>query len=139
MTSANGKVKDEVAGQVVQAEAPVKQWLHPDALRPRDYLRGKIALRKVLEELKLSSCYDLLSGEYMYPWIMWALKSRDNPKFTWDQALDTDFHEFEMSDSPPQTRPLDASGGSETGQNSSGSKATQPKPEPEPSSANSSG
>jgi hypothetical protein len=138
MASTNGKVKDEVA-EKIKAEVPVKLWLHPDALRPRDYLRGKIALREVLEELKMDSCYEMLSGDYMYPWIMWALRSRTNPKFTWDEALDSDFYNFEMSDSPPQTLPLDSSGRSETGQSENESKAPPPKLEPEPSSASSSG
>jgi hypothetical protein len=139
--TSNGKVAIEVAEQAVQETvAPAKLWLHPDALKPRDYLRGKIALRAVLDELEHDSCYDFLGTDEMYTWCMWALKSRTNPKFTWDEALDTEFREFRMGEEvPPQTQPSESSGKSETTPNGSGSKPQRRKPATEPASSPSSG
>jgi hypothetical protein len=43
----------------------------------------------------------------MYPFCIWALRSRDDPGFTWEDALDTPFYQFHMGDEPlpPQTPP----------------------------------
>jgi hypothetical protein len=134
--SENGHVATEVAEQVVaEAVAPAKPWLHPDALRPRDYLRGKEALKDILGDRQ--SCYDFLGTDEMYTWLIWALRSRDDPSFTWDQALDTEFSEFTMGDErpPPPTRTAGSSGRSESTQSVSGSKPPRRKPATEPNSA----
>lgn len=129
--SENGQVTTEVAEQAVAevAAAPAKLWLHPDALKPRDYLRGKLALKDVLEERGHSNCYDFLGTDDMYPWLMWALRSREDPSFTWDQALDTEFSEFSMGDErpPPPTLPAERPGRSESTRNGSGSTRRQPR------------
>ena len=138
MATTNGKVKEDVARRAVeQASMPEKPWLHPDALRPRDHLRAKEALVDVLNG---RSPYEMLgSGDEMYPYLMWCIKSRTDPTFTWEQALDTEFHEFRMGDDrPPPIPPLNANGRSDASHSDDGLKVTQPKPEPEPSSASSS-
>ena len=141
--SENGKVTTEVAEQAVQAvaegAAPARLWLHPDALKPRDYLRGKVALAGVLEERKYTSCYDFLGTDEMYPFLIWALRSRDDPSFGWEEALDTPFYEFETGDDArPQTQLPVPSGSSESMPSGSGSTRRRPRPAAVPSSASSS-
>lgn len=100
--SENGKVAAETAEQVAAEVVAPKQWLHPDALTPRDYLRGKLALKDVLAERGHESPYDFLGTDEMYTWLIWALRSRADVSFTWDAALDTPFYEFQMGgDRPP--------------------------------------
>lgn len=138
--SENGQVDTEVAEQAVaEAVAPSKPWLHPDALKPRDYLRGKLALKDVLGDR--ASCYDFLGTDEMYTWLIWALRSRDDPSFTWDRALDSEFSEFSMGDErpPPPTLPAAKPGRSESPPSGSGSTRRQPRRAVEPSSASSSG
>jgi hypothetical protein len=138
--SENGHVATEVAEQVVaEAVAPAKPWLHPDALRPRDYLRGKAALKDVLGDRQ--SCYDFLGTDEMYPWQMWALRSRENPSFTWDQALDTEFSEFSMGDErpPPPTLPAEKPGRSGSTLAGNGSTPRRPRREAAPSSSSGTG
>lgn len=137
--SENGQVATEVAEQVIAevATVPAKLWLHPDALKPRDYLRGKLALKDVLEERGHSNCYDFLGTDEMYPWLMWALRSREDPSFTWDQALDTEFSEFTMGDErpPPPTLPAEKPGRSDSTPAGTDSKPRRRNITPEPVSA----
>jgi hypothetical protein len=135
----NGKVDTEVAGQAVaELVAPAKLWLHPDALKPRDYLRGKLALKEVLGGRE--SCYDFLGTDEMYTWLIWALRSRDDESFSWDDALDTEFSEFSMGDERPgpPTLPAEKPGRSERRPAENSSKprrqSTTPEPVSEPSS-----
>ncbi len=140
--SENGKVAAEVAEALqVVTGVPAKLWLHPDALKPRDYLRGKVALKEVLGEAGHESCYDFLGTDEMYTWLMWALRSRDDPSFTWDQALDTEFSEFSMGDErpPPPTPQGGKPGRSESTPAGSSSKSRRPKREVEPSSSSGTG
>jgi hypothetical protein len=113
--------------------------LHPDALKPRDYLRGAIALKAQLAERKYDSCYDFLGTHEMYPFVMWAIISRDDPSFTWDAALDTPFYLFKMGDAArPQIPPSEPLGKSESTPNGSGSTRRRPRPAAAPSSVSSS-
>jgi hypothetical protein len=113
-----------------------KQWLHPNALTPRDYRRGKQALAGVLTEMGLEDCYELVTTDDMYAWCIWALKSRTNPNFTWDDALDTPFSEFTVgSERPPPTPPSGGGGRSATTPADDGSS----KPPSAPAPARSSG
>jgi hypothetical protein len=141
MDATNGKVATEVAEQAIQETVvPAKPWLHPDALRPRDYIRGQTALKAVLAELDFENCYDFLGGPYAYPWMMWALESRADPSFTWEQALDRDFRHYRMGEEvPPQTQPSELSGRSEITPSGSGSKQQRRRPATEPSSSPTSG
>ncbi|HEY5990542.1 MAG TPA: hypothetical protein VIV12_29745 [Streptosporangiaceae bacterium] len=137
--SENGQVATEVAEQAIAevTEAPAKLWLHPDALKPRDYLRGKTALKAELEERGHQSCYDFLGTDEMYPFLIWALKSREDPSFGWDDALDTEFSEFSMGDErpPPPTLPAEKPGRSDSTPNENGSARRQPRRAAAPSSA----
>jgi hypothetical protein len=138
--SENGYVATEVAEQVVaEAVAAAKLWLHPDALRPRDYLRGKEALKDILGDRQ--SCYDFLGTDEMYTWLIWALRSRENPSFTWDQALDTEFSEFSMGDErpPPPTRTVGSPGSSGNTPAGNSSTPRRPRRVAEPSSSSGSG
>jgi hypothetical protein len=106
----NGKPDTATATQLAQGgydqDEMSKPWLHPDALTPGDHLRAKVALAELLGE---RSPYELLGGDEMYPYIMWCLRSRDDPSFTWEQALATPFYEFRMSGGPPMPPPPTAS------------------------------
>lgn len=113
-----------------------KLWLHPDALRPRDYIRGRTALADVLTAEGLDNCYDFLGTEFMYPWLIWALRSRTNADFGWEDALDTEFSEFRMGDDPrPPTPPSELSGRSGSTPAGNASKARRPRPAAAPSSS----
>ncbi len=145
--SENGQITTEVAKQVIEAvaaqgvgKAPDRRpWLHPDAMMPLDYIRGKKMLAAQLKERSHDSCYDFLGTEDMYPFLIWAIKSRDNPAFTWDDALRTPFYEFKQgADERPQILPLESSGRSGSTPSGSGSTRRRPRPVPVPSSASSS-
>lgn len=150
MSESNGKVTTEVAEQAIQAAAkeavevpaaPVDQrpWLHPDAMMPLDYLRGKKALAAQLKERGYDSCYDFLGTEDMYPFLIWAIRSREDPSFGWDDALRTPFYEFKQgADERPQTPLLGPSGSGESTPSVSGSTRRRPRPAAVPSSASSS-
>jgi hypothetical protein len=117
MSEDNGQLATADAEEAVAeaAAADERPWLDADALTPRDYVRGKTALAAVLAEHKMGSCYELLAGETMYPWCIWALKSRDDPDYTWEQALDEPFWQFRIGDDhrpPPRPAPPRSSPGS---------------------------
>lgn len=142
--SENGQVDVEIAEQAVQETAgvPEKLWLHPDALRPRDYIRGKEALKDVLATEGLDNCYDFLGTEWMYPWLMWALESRTDPSFTWEQALDRDFWHYRMGGDErpsPVIPPLSSSGRSDSTPAGNATKPKRPRPAPAPNSSSGSG
>jgi hypothetical protein len=124
MSDENGQVAvaeaEQVAAEAVAAEA-AKPWLDPDALTPRDYLRGKQQLADVL---KGRSPYELLQGEEMYPWLIWAIRSRTDPGYTWEQALDEPFWQFRIGGDAPG--PLPAATGS--GATAPAGPALTPKP-----------
>lgn len=70
---------------------PDKPPLNADVLTPRDLTRAKAALGG-------QNPFELLGDPVtMFPLIIWCLKSRDDPSFTWEQALDTPFGDFDMS------------------------------------------
>ena len=125
MNETNGKVAVEQAEAVSQAitspasPAPAKLRLHMDSLTPRDLSRARVMLggQDPNEVLASDDTYERIAL------MIWCLKSRTMPGFTWDDALDTPFGEFDMSvDEPP---PPIGPGGS-------------PGPEPEPKTANAS-
>lgn len=99
-----------------------KPPLNPDILTPRDLQRAK----QIIGDGK--SPFELLADpETMFPLVIWCLKSREDPAFTWDQALDTPFGEFDMTagaedNTPPPIASPDGPGGNDA------------KPEPGPTS-----
>lgn len=146
MSESNGKVATEVAEQAVaeaaEAEAvevDERPWLHPDAMMPLDYIRGQKALAAQLKERGYDSCYDFLGTPEMYPFLIWALRSRDDPSFGWEDALRTPFYEFKQgADERPRTRPAERLGRSESMPSGSGSTRRRPRPAAVPSSESSS-
>lgn len=142
----NGQVTTEVVEQVVEeaVEAPAepvdrRPWLHPDAMMPLDYVRGKKTLAAQLKERSYDSCYDFLGTDEMFTFLMWALKSREDPAFTWEDALRTPFYEFKQgADERPQTLPLEPSGRGGSMPSGSGSTRRRPRPAAAPSSSPSS-
>jgi len=133
MSEDNGQVAtaeaEQAAAEAVAAEQ-AKPWLDADALMPLDYVRGKKALTAVLAEYKVSSPYELLAGETMYPWLIWAIKSRDDPAYTWEQALREPFWQFRIGGDPrpdPPTRPPTSPGRSAT---TSDEPSATPRPRP---------
>jgi hypothetical protein len=131
MSEDNGQVATADAEQVVAEAADERPWLDADALMPLDYIRGKTALAAVLAEHKMGSCYELLAGETMYPWCIWAIKSRDDPDYTWEQAIREPFWQFRIGDdhrpplkpAPPRSSPGSAG-------TTSGEPSATPKPPP---------
>jgi hypothetical protein len=135
MAGTNGKVRAGTARKVAEQAAyqPRMYRLTSDELNGRDIKRARIMLdgRNPWEVLD--------DDDDRFTLIIWCLKSRHIPEFTWDDAEATPYGEFlPPGDLPPQTPPLETSGSSETGPSENDSSATQPKPEPEPSSASSS-
>lgn len=123
----NGKPDQATAAAVVEYDPadPAKPWLHPDALTPGDYLRAKTALAELLDG---RSPYELLDGEEMYPFCIWAIRSRDDPEFTWADALATPFYEWRLGGGPPpRTRPP-GSPGSRPRRPSGAGSISKPKP-----------
>jgi hypothetical protein len=127
--SDNGKAPAEVTTD--------RQGYSPDLLTPRDMLRAAAVLGDVLGE---RSPYDMFTDDLeRAPFIIWCLRSRTDPSFTWEDALDTPYlGEFEIGDSrPPQTAPSPTP--SPPGSSASGGSKRKPsEPAPEPSSASSS-
>jgi hypothetical protein len=127
MMADNGKPDPAAAAAAVEYDPadPAKPWLHPDALTPGDYLRAKKALKEVLGD---RSPYELLDGEEMYPFCIWAIRSRDDPTFTWEQALATPFYEFRLGGGPPPRTPPPASSGSKPSRTGGAGSTSKPKP-----------
>lgn len=83
-----------------------KLQLNPDLLTPRDMKRA----RKMLEG---KNPYELMDDpdEAMILTI-WCLRSRTDPTFTYDQAENTPFGEFEVPEQGPPENATDSSLGS---------------------------
>ncbi len=123
--SENGKVAAEVAEQVVQAaaEPPRRYRLDADELTPNDIKRARVMLDG-------KNPWEVLSHEDdMFTLMIWCLKSRTDPGFTWEQAENTPFGEFDpaVPNDPPRTLPLEQSGSSGSMPSVSESTPTRPK------------
>jgi hypothetical protein len=119
-------------------QTPERPKIDARLLTPRDMARAKVALAEVLDG---RSPYDMVEGEVddAVPFTIWCLKSRANPAFTWEEALDTPFlGDFEPV-SPPPIPPPDASGSSPGKNGGSKPKAKPAAPDPARSSASTSG
>ena len=87
MTSPNGKIR-----------------VDPSLLTPRDLQRAKVATGG-------RNPYELLEDPAeAFPLVLWCLKSRDDPGFTWDQALDTPFADLDMTGEEPDPPTAPAAG-----------------------------
>lgn len=145
MTTKNGKVATKVAEAVIQQQPepwqPRMYRLQINSLTPRDMKRAKATV---------------LGGKDPWAWvsgdesdetdvrtlIMWCLKSRHIPGFTWDQAEDTPYSEFlpatDAEPPPPQGQASDSPGRSSEPSARSESSDGQPSAEITSSSASSS-
>jgi hypothetical protein len=139
MSKTNGKVDDAAAVAAVRQQ--------PEPWRPKTYtltldeLSGRDMKRAKAQVLGGKEPWDWIAGDDsdeadVRTLIIWCLKSRHIPGFTWEQAEDTPYKEFlPARDNPPPTPPLDSSGRSETTPSGSESTPPPPTPEPAPSSA----
>jgi len=128
--SDNGKAPAEVT-------AAARQGYSPQMLTPRDMLRAKAALADVLGD---RSPYDMFDDDLeRAPFIIWCLRSRTDPGFTWEDALDTPYlGEFEIGDSRPPPPTVSPTPSPPESNASGGSRKKPSEPAPEPSSASSS-
>lgn len=134
MTS-NGKVKEAEARQAIERSPwkPKMYRLTSDELSPRDLKRAKVMLdgRNPWEVLD--------DDEDRLTLIMWCLKSRHIPGFTWEQAEETTYGEFlPPTEVPPPTPASDSSGSSKTTPAGNASDETPQPTMPERDSAHSS-
>jgi len=101
-----------------------KPVLNPDLLTPRDLTMAKKALPGVDVSAMLSDSIDMITLT------IFCLRRRDNPEFSWDDALDTPMSEFNQPEpkDPPPTLPSEQLGRSEPLPSVNGSNATPQKP-----------
>jgi hypothetical protein len=135
--SENGKVDTEVAEQAIaEAVAPPRRYrLDSDELTPNDIKRARVML-------KGRNPWEVLAHEDdMFTLMIWCCKSRTDPSFTWEQAENTPFGEFDpaVPRDPPPTQPSEQLGRSGGPTSESESKARRRKPVSAPSSAPSTG
>lgn len=87
-------------GQVPAALRPVVEdrVLGWDDLSPRDLLRAKAA--KLFGE---TDPQEAVEAEPLYATalVIWCVKSREDPAFTWDQALDSPYSTLKVAAAPP--------------------------------------
>lgn len=116
MAGSNGQ-----AGTATTAalEVAAKITLDPDLLNSRDMLRARVVLEG-------RNPYEVLDDPLeRVPLIVWCLVTRDDPSFTWDQALDMPFSrlQFGAGDEPdPPTGPPGSPGPASEPPPASGSK-----------------
>ncbi len=82
-----------------------KLVLNPDLLTPRDMMRARVMLEG-------KNPYEMLDdADNVIVLTIWCLRTRTNPDFTWEDALDTPFSEFEVpEETPPEIAPALNSG-----------------------------
>lgn len=117
-----------VNGQAPEIEDGPRRYL-PTLLTPRDMNRAKTALADILGD---RSPYDLLEDDAdRVPFTIWALESRTNPGFTWDDALDTPYlGEWKAGEPGPPTTAAPPAGGARNGVSGSSKKQTAPADAP---------
>jgi hypothetical protein len=108
MSQANGKITADQETAVV-AQATGKLRPNPNLLNTKDMRRAR-AMFKALHGDDAPDPYELLSSdefEDQVSLIIWCLKSRTDPTYTWEQAEETPFGELDLSreEPPPPTGP----------------------------------
>jgi hypothetical protein len=111
----NGQVTDAV-------EAGPRRYL-PTLLTSADMNRAREQLKDVLGD---RSAYDLLDDDYdRVPLTIWCLRSRTDPSFTWQQALETPYlSEWTEGEAGPPTTAAPPAGGANGAASASSSKRT---------------
>ncbi len=82
-----------------------KQVLDPDLLTPKDMKRARKLLTAMAvasgDEDMVTNPWELLEDpDERFTLTIWCLKSRTDPSFTWEQAEDTPFSEFDPPTDP---------------------------------------
>lgn len=77
------------------ADDKPKQILDPDKLTPRDLRMAREALPGMNVSAMLNDNIDMIALT------IFCLRRRENPEFSWDEALDTPMSEFSQSAGPP--------------------------------------
>ena len=126
----NGQVTDLEA-----VEAGPRRYL-PTLLTSADMNRARTALAEVLGD---RSAYDMLDDDYdRVPLTIWCLRSRTDPSFTWQQALETPYlAEWAEGEPGPPTIAAPPAGGANGAASAGSRKRTAPAGGP--SSASTSG
>lgn len=130
MSQSNGQVTTEQAQTVVQ-QATGKLRPDADLLNSADMRRARVMLKKLHGD-DAPDPYDLLSTsspfEDRLPIIIWCLKSRTDPDYTWEQAEHVPFGELDLSveEPPPPTGPGGSPGPTSARNARTGSRSKQP-------------
>ncbi len=126
MSQSNGKITaDQETAVVTQATGKLRP--DPDLLTSRDMRRARAMLTELHGD-DAPDPYDLVSGstfEDRMSIIIWCLRSRTDPTYTWEQAEDVPYGELDISDREPD--PPTGPGGS-PGPTSAKSAPTGSKP-----------
>ena len=132
--SSNGQITAEQA-QAIQQPPSGKPRYGRGSLSPRDFKRARVMLGGRDPE-------EVLRGDWedAAALLLWCVKTRSDPSFTWDQAVDTPFDAFDevfdVEEGPQQPGEEAASPGSKRKRSGgNASKLTRPTVEPERSSA----
>jgi hypothetical protein len=103
----------------------------PMQLTPRDMLRAAPVLKEQagLDDVDPYDLLDVTGDRYLRRvLVIWCLKSRDNPEFTWEQAFDTPFGDlFDDEDEEPEADPDPLPVGVEPGSQPSGNGGSRKK------------
>jgi hypothetical protein len=114
----------------------------PMQLTPRDMLRAAPVLKEQagLDDVDPYDLLDVTGDRYLRRvLVIWCLKSRDDPAFTWEQAFDTPFgdlfdededEEAAVAGAPPTPGP--ESSGSAPGAKQNGARSKRKRPATEP-------
>jgi hypothetical protein len=103
MSLSNGKITaDQEAAMVAQATGKLRP--NVDLINSADMRRARAMLRELYGD-DAPDPYDLVSAmefEDRMSIIIWCLKSRTDPTYTWEQAENTPYGELDLSrDEPP--------------------------------------
>jgi hypothetical protein len=139
--SDNGKVTAEQARELEQAPtSPVgKLRPDPDLLTSQDMRRARVMLKELHGD-GAPSPYDLLTSENFedkLPLVIWCLKSRTDPDYTWEQADTMPYGDLDLStdEPPPPTGPGGSPGPASAKSALTGSSKRRPAATPARSSA----
>jgi hypothetical protein len=119
----------------------------PMQLTPRDMLRAAPVLKEQagLDDVDPYDLLDVSGDKYLRRvLVIWCLRSRDNPDFTWDEAFDTPFGDlFGDEDEEPEAEgagadPLPAAEPGVEPKRNGGSRKRRPAAEPALNSSTSS-
>lgn len=129
MSQSNGQITTDQAPTVIQ-QAAGKLRPDPDLLNSADMRRAR-AMLKTLHGDAAPDPYELLSSQMFedrLPIIIWCLRSRVDPEYTWAQAESVLFGELDLSqdEPPPPIGPGGSPGPTSAKSAPTGSKSKRP-------------